>query len=270
LLHNLSCYMKKIFQLLLAVILSSLPLFPQGTAGDNAKYEYRYLIDMPTAGILERGVVGVTAEALPDGVLISAIEVGVFENISFGISYGGANLIGSGKVDWYKWPGVNIRFRLLNEETLTPAVTIGFDAQGKGIYFDDDNRYSLKSPGFFGAVSKNFNFIGYLSLHGTINYSLESKDGDNFADLRAGLEKTLGPNFSLLMEYDFALNDNNSNSDSSNSYGDGRGYLNVGFRWSLGVGFTLGFDLRDVLSNKSGSSNAADRSLKIEFIKSIF
>jgi hypothetical protein len=257
--------MKIFFQLVLAVILFILPSFPQGTAGDKAKYEYRYLIDMPTAGILERGVVGVTAEALPNGVLISVIEVGVFENISFGISYGGANLIGSGKVDWYKWPGVNIRFRLLNEETLTPALTIGFDAQGKGIYFDEDNRYSIKSPGFFGALSKNFDFIGYLSLHGTINYSLEAKDGDNFANLRAGLEKTLGPNFSLLMEYDFALNDNNSE-----SYGDGRGYLNIGFRWSLGVGFTLGFDLRDVLSNKSGTANAADRSLKIEFIKSIF
>ena len=78
------------------------------------------------------------------------------------------------------------------------------------------------------------------------------------------MEKTLGSSFSLLVEYDFALNDNNSN------FGSGKGYLNAGLRWSPGTGFTLGFDLRDLLSNKTSTKNAADRSLKIEYIKNIF
>jgi len=256
--------MQKLLNIFLLIFLSSIPIYSQGTAGELAKYEYRYIIDSPTAGILEKGVVGVTTEILPAGVLIAIIEAGVFENVSIGISYGGANLIGSGKVDWYNWPGVAIRARVINETTLMPAITLGFDSQGKGTYDEDLNRYSIKSPGFFGAVSKNFDFLGYMSLHGTVNYSLEGNDGDNFVDVRTGVEKTLGSSFSLLVEYDFAFNDNNTD------FASGKGYLNAGLRWSIGTGFTLGFDLRDLLSNKASTKNAADRSFKIEYIKNIF
>jgi len=257
--------MKKFFLTTLIVVFSVHFIHPQGSAGEKAKYEYRYLIDMTTAGVLEKGAVGLTTDILPDGVLITALEAGVFENVSFGISYGGSNLIGTGKVDWYKLPGVNIRIRILNESILLPALTFGFDSQGKGTYNDDVNRYAIKSPGVFAAVSKNFDFLGYLSFHGTINYSLEGKDGDNFVNVKAGAEKTLGSSFSLILEYDFALNDN-----KSASFGDGRGYLNTGIRWSVGTGLTIGFDLRDLLSNKSETKNAADRALRIEFIKTIF
>ena len=256
--------MLKLANIIFQILFLTIPLYSQGTAGDKAKYEYRYLIDIPTAGILEKGVVGVTSEILPDGVLIAVIEAGVFENVSIGISYGGANLIGSGNVDWYKLPAVNIRARIINETTLIPAIAFGFDSQGKGIYDNTYKRYAIKSPGFFGAVSKNFELMGYMSLHGTVNYSLEGTDGDNFVDIRAGVEKTLGSSFSLLVEYDFALNDNNSD------FGSGKGYLNAGLRWSPGTGFTLGFDVRDLLSNKTSTKNAADRSLKIEYIKNIF
>jgi hypothetical protein len=256
--------MQKLLNIFLLIFLISLPIYAQGTAGDQAKYEYRYLIDMPSAGILEKGVVGVTTEILPAGVLIAVIEAGVFENVSIGISYGGDNLIGSGKVDWYNWPGVNIRARVFNEQTLFPAITLGFDSQGKGEYDEAEDRFAIKSPGFFGAVSKNFDFLGYMSLHGTVNYSLEGNDGDNFVDIRAGVEKTLGSSFSLIVEYDFAFNDDN------NDFASGKGYLNAGLRWSVGTGFTLGFDLRDLLSNKSSTKNAADRSFKIEYIKNIF
>jgi len=182
--YNFTAYMKKSFLTILIVISSVCCIYSQGTAGEKAKYEYRYLIDMTTAGVLEKGAVGLTTDILPDGVLITALEAGVFENVSFGISYGGSNLIGSGKVDWYKLPGVNIRVRVLNETILLPALTFGFDSQGKGIYNSDVNRYAIKSPGFFAAVSKNFDFLGYLSFHGAVNYSLEGKDGDNFVNVK--------------------------------------------------------------------------------------
>jgi hypothetical protein len=254
--------MKKVISLCLLFISTS---FCQGTAGESAKYEYRTLIDMPTAGILEKGFVGATSEVLPQGVFIAKLEVGAFDNISFGISYGGANIIGAGSPGWYKYPGVNIRFRLFNESVNLPALTFGFDSQGKGVYFDSSSRYAIKSPGFFGAVSKNFSFLGFFSLHGTLNYSLESKDGDNFVNLTTGFEKTVGPNLSVIGEYDFALNDNNSK-----YFGDGNGYLNMGIRWVMGDGLTLGFDLRDLLNNKKWSPSTADRSIKIEYIKNIF
>ncbi|QQS37490.1 MAG: hypothetical protein IPM56_05915 [Ignavibacteriales bacterium] len=249
----------------LFIVLISCKGFAQGSAGETAKFEYRSLVDMPTAGILEKGFVGITTDVLPEGVVVSKMEVGVFTNISFGISYGGANIIGAGSPRWYKLPGVNLRVRVLNESTTIPAITLGFDSQGKGEYFSDDNRYAIKSPGFFGAVSKNFDLLGYMSIHGTVNYSLENKDGDNYLNFFAGIEKTLGPVFSLVADYNFSLNDN-----SNIYYGKGNGYLNIGVRWSVGEGFTLGFDLRDLLDNKKWKPSSADRSLRIEYIKSIF
>ncbi len=258
--------MKKFFIIIISFVLTLASAYSQGSAGQDAKFEYRSLIDMPTAGILEKGYVGETTDVLPNGVVIAKLEVGVFTNVSFGISYGGSNIIGSGSPGWYKLPGVNFRVRLINESETFPAITLGFDSQGKGEYYDTLNRYAIKSPGFFAAASKNFGFLGYMSLHGTLNYSLESKDGDDFVNLYVGVEKTIGPNVSLISEYNFAWNDNNP----AGKFGNGNGYLNVGIRWAMGSGFTLGFDLRDLLNNKKLNPSTADRALRMEYIKTIF
>ena len=255
--------MHKHIYIIFCFLISAVSLFAQGTAGDKAKYEYRYIIDMPTAGIIEKGIVAVTTDFLPDGVLIQWIEAGVFENVSIGISYGGSNFIGSGNINWYKWPGVTFRARILNETVYIPAITLGFDSQGKGEYFKDDERYAIKAPGFFAAVSKNFELLGYFSLHAETNYSLEGTD-ENYVDLRVGFEKTIGSSFSFVGEYDFAFNDNNS------GFGIGRGYLNAGLRWSPGPGFTLGFDMRNLLDNEPSVSNGVGRAFMIEYLKSIF
>ena len=247
-----------------AFLVFSMNILAQGTAGEDAKFEYRSLIDTPSAGILEKGFVGVSVDVLPLGVVISKIEVGVFQNFSFGISYGGSNIIGTGTVDWYKLPGVNARVRLLNESESQPALALGFDSQGKGTYFSNLNRFEIKSPGFYAAVSKNFSFLVYLSLHGILNYTLEREDGDKDLSFGVGIEKTIGSSVSLIAEYDFATNDN-----SANSIGDGNGYLNMGVRWSVGEGFTIGLDLRDMLNNKKINSNKADRAIFVEFIKGI-
>jgi hypothetical protein len=256
--------MKKLTTLVIffTLIVSSIA---QGTAGTDAKYEYRSLVDIPSAGILEKGFVGVSADVLPFGVVISKIEVGVFDNFSFGISYGGSNIIGTGKVDWYELPGVNVRARLVDETESMPAFTIGFDSQGKGLYDEELNRFEIKSPGFYVAAAKNFEFLGYLSLHGVVNYSLERDDDDKDLNLGVGFEKTIGSKVSLVGEYNFAINDN-----TIKAYGDGNGYMNIGVRWSVGEGFTIGLDLRDLLDNKKIYSNKADRALFVEFIKSIF
>jgi hypothetical protein len=257
--------MKKNILLFLLFLIPVYNCSGQGSAGDQAKYEYRSLIDMPTAGILEKGNVGIVTDVMAGGVLISKIEVGVFENISFGISYGGSNIIGSGNPDWYKLPAINLRVRIITETIISPSITIGFDSQGKGLYFDSSDRYAIKSPGFFAAASKNFTLLGYLSIHGSINYSLESNDGDNFVNLMGGVEKTLGPNISLIADYDFTLND-----DNTSTFGIGNGYLNTGIRWALGDGFTVGFELRDLLKNKRWNPSRGDRAIRIEYIKSIF
>ncbi|HSD62770.1 MAG TPA: hypothetical protein VLB50_03195, partial [Ignavibacteriaceae bacterium] len=60
------------------------------------------------------------------------------------------------------------------------------------------------------------------------------------------------------------------NDNGTKYFGSDRGYLNAGIRWSPGTGFTIEFDLRDLLDNKKLNPTTADRALKIEYIQSIF
>jgi hypothetical protein len=257
--------MKKISAIIITMILTAINLFSQGTSGSSAKYEYRYLIDMPTTGVINRGFAGVTMEAMPYGVLMTKIELGVFDGVSFGISYGGGNVIGSGKINWYKLPGINFRVRIIEENIALPSITAGFESQGKGFFDKALNRYEIKSPGFFVAASKNFDLLGYFSVHGALNYSLERDDNDKDLNLAFGFEKTIGEIFSILAEYDIAFNDN-----TLTAIGEGNGYMNLGVRCAIGDGLTVGLNLRDMLQNKKIDHNIADRGLFVEFIKGVF
>lgn len=254
--------MKKIITIWLFIQLN---VFSQGISGTSAKYESVYLVDIPTAGIVSKGFSLINIELMPEGVLISKVQVGVFERFSIGISYGGNNIIGSGKIDFYKWPGINIKGRIIDESVLFPALAIGFDSQGKGLFDKYRNRYQYKSPGIFIAASKNFELLGYLSLHSIINYSLERDDSDKDLNFGFGFEKTIGPSISVVSEYNVAFNDN-----TGLAFGKGNGYLHFGFRIDIGDGLTLGLDLRDILKNKKINSNAADRALFVNYIKGIF
>lgn len=255
----------KLTRILIIVLFALTSIYGQGTSGSDAKYEYRNLMDYPTAGILQKGQAAVSMNLLPFGSLMTKVEIGVFQNFSFGISYGGENIIGTGNINWYKLPGINVKLRVLDETLVIPAVSLGFDSQGKGRYLNEYDRYEIKSPGFFAAVSKNFEMLGYLGVHGVINYSLEREDGDKDLNISLGIEKTLGGRVSLIMEYNTAFNDN-----TAGAIGNGTGYLSMGLRYSVAEGFTIGLDLRDLLHNKTISGASADRGIFIEYLKSMF
>jgi hypothetical protein len=250
---------------LLAALMAFTSLYAQGTSGSDAKYEYRNLIDFPTAGMLQKGQAAVSMSQLPYGSIMTKVEVGILPSFSFGISYGGENIIGSGKINWYKLPGVNIKVRVMDETFALPALAMGFDSQGKGKYLNDYDRYEIKSPGFYAAASKNFEMLGYLGVHGIINYSLERQDGDKDLNIAFGMEKTLGKRISFLLEYNIAFNDN-----TASAIGKGNGYLSMGIRYSITDGFTLGLDLRDLLQNKRITDDSVDRGIFIEYVSALF
>lgn len=236
----------------------------QGSAGSKSEIEPRTLVDMNIAGILQRGMFAIGTEQLPDGVFILKMDVGVFNQFNFGISYGAANFVGKGEMKFYKYPGVNVRFRIFDEEPSFPAMVLGFDSQGKGEYLDSIRRFEVKSPGFFLVASKNFNFMGLMSLHGSLNYSLETSDQDKNLNIIVGVEKTIGSQVSIVAEYDFGLN------DDENKVGRGRGYLNAGVRWSIGKGLTIGFDFRNLTNNRISDTFGGDRAFRLEFASMIF
>ncbi len=234
----------------------------QNSAGDEANIEPRYIIDTPTAGLLKRGAFAMDVDFFQEGGMTVGLTAGALDRLNFGISYGGTGIIGDGDIAMQKLPGVNVKFRLFDETMVMPAVALGFDSQGKEPYIDSMQRFTIKSRGFYAAASKNYLFMGNLSIHGGTNYSLENKDGNKNMDFFVGAEKSLGPDISLLSEYDFGLNDN------TGIVGKGNGYLNAGLRWSWGNGFTLGCDLKNLVRNQNNVT-VGNRTIEVEYVRAL-
>jgi hypothetical protein len=231
----------------------------QGSAGSSAKLEPRYLIDIPIAGMVDRGSFAVDIDFYQSGGVLAGFTVGVLDRLSLGLSYGGSKLIGGEPPVMNDLPGVNVKIRLLEEGFLFPALALGFDSQGKDGYIKSLNRYAIKSPGFYAVISKNYATLGFLSLHCGVNYSLERADGDRDPNVFAGIEKTIGPVVSLMAEYNLGLNDNDGN-----AIGRGKGYLNAALKISLGGGVTLGVNFKDLARNAE-DVDVANRTVRIEF-----
>ena len=219
------------------------------------------IIDCPTAGLLSRGSFMTGLNTYDNGGILGLLEVGVTDRMMFGISYGGTNIIGSGSVDWNPLVGVNIRYRLIQEYLTFPAVSIGYDNQGRGAYIDSLDRYSEKSKGLFLAVSKSFRFIGFFALHGGLNYSFEREDGDKDLNGYLGMEKSINEELGMFVEYDLAMNDN-----TGRSVGDGKGYLNAGLKWSMQNKFYLEFIWKNILENNK-ANHQSGRVIRMSYIE---
>lgn len=220
-----------------------------------------WVIDCPSAATIERGSFMVGIDAYAYGGILTRVHVGISERIMFGISYGGTNLIGTGAVDWNPTIGVDVRYRLFNEQLTFPAVSIGFTNQGRGAYIDSLSRYTEKSKGAFLSISKSYNFLGTFAIHGGINYSFEHGDGDKDLSGFVGMEKSLNEELALFGEYDLALNDN-----TTNGVGDGKGYLNAGIKWSFEGQLFIDFLWKNILKNNSFDTNSS-REIRISYLQ---
>jgi len=246
--------MRKIWTI---ITLISLMLVPALSRGQDI--QPRKLVDCPTAGLLPKGSFDLEVRAYSGGGLLAQASVGLTDRLAMGLSFGGGNIIGAGKIRWNPRPEAQIKYRLFEESPLWPAVAIGFDSQGYGSYSDSLERYEIKSKGAYGVLSKNYHLGGGpLGLHLGAYYSFEKKDGDDDLSFFLGLDKSLNEELSLVAEYDLALNDDRQNG----VFGTGRGYLNMGLRWNIERRFFFELDLRNLTDNIENLSGFA-RELRI-------
>jgi hypothetical protein len=232
-------------KLLLLCLLFVNLAFSQGSAGLTGSIEPRYIVDRPTAGLIGKHNLGLNVDFYQRGGILVDVSFGLLDVLDLGLSFGGYNIIGSDDVKWNSLPGIKLKCRAFEEKVSVPAITVGFESQGREVYSSDDKRYQIKSPGFFLVASKNFAWLGFISYHLGINYSLETEDGDKDPNVYVGMEKTIGDFISFSAEYDFAVND-----DLKKSYGQGKGYLNLRLSWSVGNGVTLSLEGKNLLNNK--------------------
>jgi hypothetical protein len=249
---------------MLFCVLSPGPLAAaQGAAGSEGELEPRFLVDVPTAGMLDKGSVALDVDFYQEGGVLFGLSAGILDRLSIGISYGGSRLIGAASPVMNSIPGINVKIRIIEESVAFPAIAIGFDSQGKDGYLKDLDRYTVKSPGLYAAFGKNYTLLGFFSLHGGVNYSLERADDDKDFNLFLGAEKTIGPSLSLVLEYNLGINDN-----SGNAIGKGRGYVNAGLKCAMGNGLTLAVHLKDIARN-SRELTVTNRTVRLEYARAL-
>ena len=243
------------------------------------------LVSIPTAGTLPRGSFTLESLLITDGGMVPRLSVGFTDNFSFGVSFGVQNLIGGNKPSINKTtPEVQIKYRIFDESEKMPALVYGLDTQGRGLYhavdsisthgiFDSTvtlNRYDQKAWGMYMVMSKNWNFLGNLGLHAGISKSLsENDDGDKDINVFFGIDKELNRSFSLLVEYDAALNDNLADGDhalNDITFGKGKGYLNAGIRWAISPNLMLEINFNDI--NQNTEAEYTNREVKVMYSES--
>lgn len=233
------------------------------------------MIDIPSAYNLAQAEIELGGRLYATDGMSGEINIGVLQDLYFGVSYGGTQIIGRDKPVWNGHPGVRVQFLMLHEDYYYPNISLGFDSQGYGGW--SDPRYVVKSKGFFLVFSKNYfvsgGNLGTLGLHAGANYCVteEPYNGDDNINAFLGIDKSLIKNMNLICEYDFAFND-----DSQYSGNREMGFLNIGLRWSFNNELHLEFDLKDILRNhyrdpinEKGSLNPS-RELRVIYNTSFF
>lgn len=238
------------------------------------------LVTIPTAGTLQRGQFEVELLMQTGGGILGRLGIGFSDRFSMGMSYGVQQFIGDKEPSLNKLiPEVQLKYRFMDESYNRPAIALGLDTQGRGAFQEINlndtttvKRYEVKAIGIYLAVSKNWQVLGNLGIHGGVSKNtLEADQADNDINLFFGLDKDLIPGLSVFLEYNSALDDNDYDIDEINLYtlaeitvGKGLGYLNAGFRWYVTPSLCMEVDLNDILVNK-GQVKYFSRELKVVY-----
>ena len=164
-------------------------------------------------------------------------------------------------------PEIQIKYRIYEESETMPAIVLGLDTQGKGRFLDRydegstvvDNfqRYEQKAWGWYVVASKNWELLGNLGTHIGLNKNTWETDPiensnqvfkDKDLNIFFGIDKEINRSFSILLEYNAALNDNDPEI-GYDLFGKGKGYLNAGIRWVVANNIMLEIDFNDISKN---------------------
>jgi len=224
----------------------------------------RMLIDVPTAGTLPRGCFDIVMRVYNNGGILGKTSIGLSNRFMLGMSYGAEGIISDRTANANPEIEFNVKLRLIDEDYYMPGFAIGFNSQGQGAWLDGRDRYTYKSKGFYGVISRSFMMHNTSAgAHAGVNYSLENDDNDEEPSVFFGLDTRFNYNVGFFIEYDLALNDDKSSSD----YSKGRGYLNMSVKWMYSENLELEFVMKDLLQNRREDSSTFGRELRFTYIE---
>ncbi len=227
------------------------PMAAQGSAGELALYESQRIVDMPTAGMLPRGAIAIRVIAFEQGGVLSEVIVSPLSQVQLGLGYSGTGIIGSGAIRWQGTPALHLRWRILDETLLFPAIAIGLETLGRGSV--SGNSFATPAPGAFIAASKQFRWwLGGCAVHGGVGYGFDLRFNGRTTNAWLGIEQSLGRSVAVSFEV------NPGSIEHAMPL-----LFNAVVRWSVIRGATLEFYARD-LGARMGSQPT--RALGIECI----
>ena len=226
------------------------------------------LITIQTSGTLVSGSYSLYMRIQDGGGMITGLQVGLTDRFQFGLSFGSPNLIGDDSLRWYPRPEANLKYLIIDETTSLPGIAMGINTQGYGNFNQSDSllRYDTKAYGAYLSASKNWHTpFGNAGIHSGMNYNfIETSDGDKDPNLFFGLDVELNPEFSLLVEYNAALNENDMTAKKM-SISTG-GYLNAAIRWTFVDHFHLELNFNNLLFDDD-KVDYFKREIKITYIE---
>lgn len=271
-LKSLSSRLSGVSLLCSALLIVLLASFTTAAAQDSPPvrkiYSYdnmppRELIDCPTASTLPRASFDFRLRTSSNGALISQTHIGLHRRFSLGLSYGGERILGEGKADWYDEVAFMVKYQILRETYVSPAIAFGYNGQGSGRWFAETDRFMYKSKGIYAVASKGYQTYQWASgLHFGVNWSLEDGDGDDDVNFFLGADLSLQNDVMLVAEYDVGLNDNREEEHT----GRGWGYFNVGLRWIFSERLELGLDFQNLLDNRL-DTRSFTRGIRITYLE---
>jgi len=207
-------------------------------------------ITTPTAKALERGSYNFETKFYGNSSMRLTSQIGLFDRLSIGFSYGAENFVGNKEPDWNDHIDFKAKFQLLKETINIPSLALGFDSEGHGVWHEDLKRYGMKSPGFYAVIGKNDLLLRGSLINIGANRSTEDSDGDKDINTFITLGQSIGEDLNFTLEYNFAFNDNANNSTNEvEKYGEGKGYLNFSVGWFVIPDLQFKFSVYDLLEN---------------------
>ncbi len=204
-----------------------------------------YMVDSPTAGLLGHGEYYIQGRIGPESSILLGLRVGIRNRVHLGVSFGMQEVFSYESIKVNDQVGFQFRLRLIQEEN-HPALALGFNSQGTGPYYGDEERYERKSKGFYAVLSRNWKIpVGYLSVHGGLNYTLETRDDDKGPNVFAAIDWNLIHGLELILDFDGALDDNTD----IDSFGGGGIFLDGAIRVTYGENLAMMLIFRDLTRN---------------------
>lgn len=200
-----------------------------------------YLVDQPNLAVPKHGIYGFQLRIGPAGEVITNAHLGLFNRLCLGLSWGASNMLGAGDPRFYRQPGIQARFMIIDQSVYMPTMLIGFDNQGFEGYSTEERRYTIRSKGVYYQLGKAFNYTG-LSITPSLgmNYCLERDAG---FDLFCGFLFQFGSSVQFIVEYSPNFND----TDDLN-----KGFMNIGLNYIFFEDVFFQFAVRDLLENIEG------------------